>query len=112
MRPVITIERAMQLVGGKWKCLILYQLTSGPKRTRNLLSALDITQKVLTEQLRQLEKDGLIIREVFAEVSPHVEYRLSDEGLTFIPVLNMLCEWGRDYDERQGRPVATCCLPN
>lgn len=99
----------MQLVGGKWKCLILYYLSGGQRRTRDLLELLaGISPKVLTEQLRQLESDGLVERETFAEVPPRVEYRLSAEGRTFIPVLGALCAWGKEYDERHDRLVQQC----
>lgn len=103
------IEMAMKLVGGKYKCLILYYLGGGKKRTRDLLQILDgISQKVLTEQLRQLEADGLIEREVFAEVPPRVEYGLSEEGKTFLPVLQNLCDWGKSYDARHDNLVMPC----
>ena len=103
------IELAMKLVGGKWKCLILYHLGGGARRTRDLLERLGgISPKVLTEQLRQLEADGLVAREVFAEVPPRVEYRLSAEGWTIIPVLRDLCVWGKEYAARRGQAVAVC----
>lgn len=109
MRKISVIELAMQLVGGKWKCLILYYLSVCPRRTRDLLVLLDgISPKVLTEQLRQLEADGLVEREVFAEVPPRVEYRLGAEGLGFVPVLTVMCDWGKDYDARHDRCVAAC----
>ena len=89
------IELAMKLVGGKWKCLILYHLGGGARRTRDLLERFGgISPKVLTEQLRQLEADGLVAREVFAEVPPRVEYRLSAYGQTLAPVLLALKAWG------------------
>ena len=97
------IELTMKLVGGKWKCLILYHLGGGARRTRDLLERLGgISPKVLTEQLRQLEADGLVAREVFAEVLTRVEYRLSEEGKTFLPALYMLCDWGKAYGLRHG----------
>ena len=86
----------MKLVGGKYKGLILYYLGGGAQRTRDLLGKLaGISPKVLTEQLRQLEADGLVERKVFAEVPPRVEYRLSAEGRTFLPALYTLCDWGK-----------------
>ena len=94
MKKISAIEMTMKLVGGKWKCLILYYL--------------GISQKVLTEQLRQLEADGLVEREVFAEVPPKVEYRLSVEGRTFLPVLEVMCNWGKDYDSRHEGLVSPC----
>lgn len=109
MKKFSAIELAMQLVGGKWKCLILYYLSGGQRRTRDLLELLPgISPKVLTEQLRQLESDDLIEREVFSEAPPRVEYRLSGEGRTFLPVLGALCAWGKEYDERHEKRVQQC----
>ena len=89
MKKISAIEMEMNLVGGKYKCLILYHLSGGAKRTRDLLLLLEgISSKVLNEQLRQLEEDGLIERTVYAEVPPRVEYTLSAEGQTFLPVLH------------------------
>ena len=100
---------AMNLVGGKYKCLILYHLNGGAKRTRDLLLLLEgISSKVLTEQLRQLEEDGLIERTVYAEVPPRVEYTLSAEGQTFLPVLQLMCDWGWEYDSRHQGIVKPC----
>lgn len=106
------IELTMKLVGGKWKCLILYHLGGGARRTRDLLERLGgISPKVLTEQLRQLEADGLVAREVFAEVPPRVEYRLSEEGKTFLPALYTLCDWGKAYGLRHGTETSPCPPP-
>lgn len=109
MKKMSAIEMAMKLVGGKYKCLILYYLGGGRRRPRDLRYLLDgISPKVLTEQLRQLQADGLIVREVFAEVPPRVEYRLSEEGKTFLPVLQSLCDWGKAYDARHDNLVVPC----
>ena len=106
------IELTMKLVGGKWKCLILYHLGGGARRTRDLLERLGgISPKVLTEQLLQLEADGLVAREVFAEVLTRVEYRLSEEGKTFLPALYMLCDWGKAYGLRHGTETSPCPPP-
>lgn len=106
------IELTMKLVDGKWKCLILYHLGGGARRTRDLLERLGgISPKVLTEQLRQLEADGLVAREVFAEVPPRVEYRLSEEGKTFLPALYTLCDWGKAYGLRHGTATSPCPPP-
>ena len=109
MKKISAIEMAMNLVGGKYKCLILYHLSGGAKRTRDLLRLLEgISSKVLTEQLRQLEEDGLIERTVYAEVPPRVEYTLSAEGQTFLPVLQLMCDWGWEYDSRHQGIVKPC----
>ena len=109
MKKISAIEMAMNLVGGKYKCLILYHLSGGAKRTRDLLLLLEgISSKVLTEQLRQLEEDKLIERTVYAEVPPRVEYTLSTEGHTFLPVLQLMCDWGWEYDSRHQGIVKPC----
>ena len=109
MKKISAIEMAMNLIGGKYKCLILYHLSGGAKRTRDLLLLLEgISSKVLTEQLRQLEEDKLIERTVYAEVPPRVEYTLSAEGQTFLPVLQLMCDWGWEYDSRHQGIVKPC----
>ncbi|MGW8826463.1 winged helix-turn-helix transcriptional regulator [Paenibacillus lautus] len=88
----------MNTVGGKWKCLILFFLSQKPRRTKEFYLLMPtITQKVLTEQLKQLEKDELVRREVFKEVPPKVEYSLTELGQSFVPVLHTMCEWGNTY---------------
>lgn len=96
--PNTGINIFMNTVGGKWKCLILFFLSRQPVRTKEFYELMPgITQKVLTDQLKQLEKDGLIRRELFPEVPPRVEYSLTPLGETFVPVLNTMCEWGYLY---------------
>ncbi|MGP7816379.1 winged helix-turn-helix transcriptional regulator [Niallia sp. 01092] len=88
----------MNIVGGKWKCLILYFLSQKSIRTKEFYELIPgITQKVLTDQLKQLERDGLVRREVFNEVPPKVEYSLTELGKSFVPVLNTMCQWGNEY---------------
>lgn len=88
----------MNTVGGKWKCLILFFLSQKSMRTKEFYERIpSITQKVLTDQLKQLERDGLVLREVFKEVPPKVEYSLTELGKSFVPVLNTMCEWGNEY---------------
>jgi len=93
------VEMAVNLVGGKWKLVILYQLVSHETRRFNeLRRALPtITQRTLTRQLRELENDGLIHREVYAEIPPKVEYSLTDTGRSLHPVLLQLQDWGLSY---------------
>ena len=87
-------------------------LPFGRRGTGDLLERLGgISPKVLTEQLRQLEADGLVAREVFAEVLTRVEYRLSEEGKTFLPALYMLCDWGKAYGLRHGTETSPCPPP-
>ena len=91
---------ALSLIGGKWKGVILWHLTFKTLRFSQLRRRLQgVTQKMLTQQLRELEKDGLIHREVFAEVPPKVEYSLTELGASLQPMLQQLCDWGRLYHE-------------
>lgn len=101
----------MQLVGGKYKCLILYYLSGSPKRPKDLKGLIGgISAKVLTEQLRQLEQDGLVVHTVYAEVPPKVEYALSETGRSFVPVLQTLCVWAKAYAEEKGQTVRPCTV--
>ena len=93
--PYITTQKVLQ---GKWAIIVLYHLSTGVKRFSELERLIpDVTRTVLTRQLRQLEKDKLIIRKVFPEVPPHVEYSLSELGAKFQKVLNEIEIFGLDY---------------
>jgi DNA-binding HxlR family transcriptional regulator len=96
-KSVCPMTRTMGVLGGKWKPIIIVRL--GQKRVRfgQLAQKMDlISRKVLTEQLKELEEDGLVLREAFAELPPRVEYRLSPRGLALLPILNELCQWHCD----------------
>lgn len=97
--PECPVATTVQLIGNKWKLLILRNLIySGKQRFSDFLKTIPaISKKVLTDNLRSLENDGLIEREVFAEVPPRVEYSLSDLGKSLKPVLDALRDWGNDY---------------
>lgn len=92
-------ELTLAVIGGKWKMIILWHLgLSGTKRFSELRRLIpSITQKMLTNQLRELEEDRLVVREVFAEVPPRVEYTLTEYGQSVIPVLQIMYEWGKEY---------------
>lgn len=93
------VENALRVIGGKWKPLILWHLMEGTQRFGQLRRLIPgITQKMLTQQLRELEADRLVKRKVYAEVPPKVEYSLTEFGWTLKPVLDVLCEWGRRYE--------------
>lgn len=92
--PFVT---AQQLLSGKWAILILQKLSDGPKRFGELQRQIDITQATLSNQLKHLESEGLIHREVFAEVPPRVEYSLTPIGEAFRPVLDSIETWGNAY---------------
>ncbi|MDR1376623.1 MAG: helix-turn-helix transcriptional regulator [Synergistaceae bacterium] len=92
---------ALEVIGGKWKALVLYHLRKGKLRTSEIRRRLpNITQKMLTQQLRELERDGLVRRQVFDAVPPKVEYSLTGLGETVKPFLIDLCSWGYVYAER------------
>ena len=95
------IEVTLNVIGGKWKPLILYLLIDeGTKRFGEIKSLIgQISQKTLTNQLRELEEDGLISREVFPVVSPKVEYSITEKGATLYPILEAMCEWGYKNSE-------------
>lgn len=89
---------AIDILDGKWKGLILWYLMQGPKRNSELRRLIPpITQKMLTQKLRQLEEEGIVIRTVYPVVPPKVDYRLTGQGERLKPVLELLYEWGADY---------------
>ncbi len=90
----------INIISGKWKISILWQLTKGSVRFNELQRLLDnITQKTLTMQLRELENDGIIYRKVYAEVPPRVEYGLTKVGESIKPILSSMCQWGKEYQK-------------
>jgi DNA-binding HxlR family transcriptional regulator len=94
----ISVEATLEVIGGKWKCVILCHLTHGKKRTSELRRLMpNITQKMLTQQLRELEEDGVINRIVHNQVPPKVEYELSEYGWSLQSILNSLCAWGEKH---------------
>ncbi|XOK61166.1 winged helix-turn-helix transcriptional regulator [Paenibacillus elgii] len=104
MRPdmqACPVETTLDVIGGKWKGIILYQLLDGTKRF-NEFRRLNpgITQFMLTLQLRELERDGIIHREIYKEVPPRVEYSLTDFGRTLEPVIMSMKAWGDSYKAR------------
>ena len=96
--PDCPVEMTLQLIGDKWKILILRDLLTGTKRFGELKkSVTGITQKVLTSNLRSMESSGLVTREVFPEVPPRVEYTLTDTGYSLEPILDSMYSWGENY---------------
>ena len=93
-----SMELTLDIIGGKWKPLIIWHLGEKTLRFSELKRALpNITQKMLTQQLRALEEDQLVNRFVYAEVPPKVEYSLTEKGKTLLPVLSTLCKWAIEY---------------
>lgn len=95
------VEATLEIIGGKWKGVILFHLLGGTKRFNELKRTMPaITVRMLTRQLRELEGDGIIERKVYAEVPPKVEYTLTKLGQTLEPILNSLRNWGLEYPKR------------
>lgn len=92
------VEVTLELIGGKWKPLIVWRLTDKTMRFNELKRSLpNVTQKVLTQQLREMESHGLIHRKVYAQVPPKVEYSLTELGKSLMPLLEIMCQWGTNY---------------
>ncbi len=107
--PVAT---TLSVVGGKWKTIILYHLNENVRRFAELRRLLPgITQKVLTEQLRELERDGIVLRKIYAQIPPKVEYSLTEYGKTLRPVLKALCDWGNSHEQRTMQAAAPTVRP-
>jgi DNA-binding HxlR family transcriptional regulator len=93
-----SMELTLDLIGGKWKSLILWHLGENTLRFSELKKTLpQITQKMLTQQLRDLEADGLVHRFIYTQIPPKVEYSLTDAGKSLLPILDTLCQWGLNY---------------
>ncbi|MBB3114027.1 DNA-binding HxlR family transcriptional regulator [Paenibacillus phyllosphaerae] len=94
----IPVEAALEVIGGKWKVVILCHLILGTRRTNQLKRLMPgITQKMLTQQLRELESDGVIERKVYSQVPPMVEYTLTEYGWSLKDILDSLCKWGENH---------------
>ncbi|HWL23492.1 MAG TPA: helix-turn-helix domain-containing protein [Ureibacillus sp.] len=92
------VEATLELIGGKWKPLIIWRLMDKTMRFNELKKSLpNVTQKMLTEQLREMESHGLIHRKVYAQVPPKVEYSLTELGESLVPFLEFMCQWGTNY---------------
>ena len=96
--PACPVATTVGLIGSKWKLLIMRNLLARPWRFNELQRDLEgISQKVLTESLRSMEEDGIVVRTVFPEVPPHVEYSLSELGESMRPIIEALEQWGTEY---------------
>lgn len=99
--PLCPVETTLMLIGNKWKVLILRDLIDGTRRFGELKKSIgSISQKVLTQQLRSMEEDGLVDRKVYAEVPPRVEYSLTETGSSLKPILDSMWAWGEKYQEQ------------
>lgn len=96
--PACPVETTLTLIGDKWKVLILRDLLPGTKRFGQLKKSIgNVSQKVLTAQLRDMEENGLVSRKVYAEVPPRVEYSLTTLGQSLKPILDSMWNWGQEY---------------
>lgn len=99
--PECPVEMTLQLIGDKWKVLIIRDLLTGTKRFNELMRSVSgITQKVLTSNLRSMEAAGLITRKVYPQVPPKVEYTLTETGCSLKPILDSMVSWGTDYKNK------------
>lgn len=102
------IEKTMDVIGGKWKFIILRDLFFGPKRFGELQRSLKVNSpKTLSIRLKELEKEGIVKRTIYSEIPPHVEYSLTEKGQTLRPIFNAMKDWGNKWDilERKNREV-------
>lgn len=111
--PGCSVEAAISLIEGKWKCIVLFHLLDGTRRFNEIRRRVpEVTQRVLTNQLRELEEDGLILRKVYAQVPPKVEYSISPLGRSLEPILLALKTWGDENIGRFCKPDGTSPAPN
>lgn len=112
--PSLPVERALKVIAGRWKAVVLYHLLAGTRRLSEISRLLpEVSQKVLIRQLREMEEHGLIQRTVHAQVPPRVDYALTPLGASLAPILAALCEWGRRHAEElnEMERLAECRLP-
>ncbi len=99
--PDCPVEMTLKLIGDRWKVLIIRDLLTGTKRFGELKKSVgDISQKVLTSNLRTMESNGLLTRKVYPEVPPKVEYTLTETGYSLKPILDSMALWGEDYKNK------------
>jgi DNA-binding HxlR family transcriptional regulator len=103
------VEATLDMIGGKYKALILWHLSEGTLRFSELQKRISATAKMLTQQLRELENDQLVHREVYPVIPPKVEYSLTDLGKSLMPILVAMRDWGADY-LRTSKDTEPCCF--
>lgn len=113
--PLCPVETTLMIIGDKWKVLILRDLIDGTKRFGELKKSIpSISQKVLTQQLRSMEEDNLVLRKVYPEVPPKVEYSLTENGHSLKIILDAMLMWGEKYKEKMRNQIysqADCNTP-
>ncbi|SDT34079.1 transcriptional regulator, HxlR family [Paenibacillaceae bacterium GAS479] len=94
------VEMTMDVIGGKWKCIVIHQLLDGPKRFNELRRLMPrVTQRMLTLQLRELERDGLVARRIYNQVPPKVEYSLTEFGWELAPIVRSMMDWALKHGD-------------
>jgi DNA-binding HxlR family transcriptional regulator len=92
------VEAAFDFIGGKWKALIIWHIGAENRRYSEIKQRLPkISPRILSRQLKTLEEDGILIRKQYDRIPSRVEYRLTEPGLAFLPILDMTCEWAKEY---------------
>lgn len=103
------VEFTLSVIGGKWKGVLLYHLIEGPKRFNELRRIIpNVTQRMLTLQLRELEADGVVNRTVYEQVPPKVEYTLTPFGETLKPIISAMKDWGEQFKAKAGESLPAC----
>lgn len=103
--PACPVETTLMLISDRWKVLIIRDLMEGTKRFGELKKSIgNVSQKVLTANLRSMEESGLLTRKVFPEVPPHTEYTLTETGYSLKPILDAMVEWGKNYKAMHYEP--------
>ena len=117
MKQVCPVEITLSLIGGKYKALILWHLSTGTLRFSQLQRAVTATPRMLTLLLRELEQDGLVTRTVYPEIPPRVEYAMTDLGRSLMPILTAIRDGGTEYlrskdNEPNSAMMHGCCSPD
>jgi DNA-binding HxlR family transcriptional regulator len=108
--PPCPVETTLGVIGGKWKVVILFRLQEGTTRFSALRRRIPgLSERMLTQQLRELEREGVVRREVFPEMPPRVEYSLTPYGLTLKPITDAMCAWGKAHQTRDRDPEPRGC---
>ena len=107
------VEATLAIIGGKWKPLILFYLMDHTRRFNELRRLIPrVTQQMLTLQLRELERDGIVHRHIYAEIPPKVEYSLTEKGRSLEPILQLMLQWGLDHVHAEGNLVGASGMNN
>jgi len=105
MSSACSMTRTMAAIGNKWKPIIVYTIAKKKVRFGQLAAFMPlISRKVLTEQLKELEEDSILLRESFNELPPRVEYSLTEKGLALLPILDEMCKWNNRYNKKACKP--------